>query len=236
MGQRRCFVLSWGAPSEEPLDELGDRFLRQTIRYWENWVKHCDVPPIYQEEVIRSALALKLHCYEDTGAIVAALTTSIPEAPGTGRTWDYRYCWLRDAYYTLGAFRLLGHFDEREQFSQYLLNVAGSAKDFDLAPLYRVDGKVDLEEHQLPNWAGYLGSGPVRVGNQAAVHRQYDVFGEMVLALSPLFLDARFRGSVNQPVHELLTALARKAESLAGQPDAGIWEYRTDWRPRPSAG
>ena len=90
-------------------------------------MKHCDVPSIFQEEVIRSALVLKLHCFEDTGAIVAALTTSIPESPGSGRTWDYRYCWLRDAYYALGAFRLLGHFEEREQFIHFLLNVASGA-------------------------------------------------------------------------------------------------------------
>jgi GH15 family glucan-1,4-alpha-glucosidase len=232
LGQRRHFVLSWGPPVEEPLEDLCERFLRLTTRYWQTWVKHCDVPPIYQEEVIRSALALKLHCYEDTGAIVAALTTSLPEAPGSGRTWDYRYCWLRDAYYTLGAFRLLGHFDEREQFSQYLLNVASSAKDFELAPLYRVDGKSDLTENVLPHWEGYLGNGPVRVGNQAAEHRQNDVFGEMVLALAPLFLDARFRESVSQPVLDLLSALAKKAEKVAGDPDAGIWEYRGQWRPQ----
>jgi GH15 family glucan-1,4-alpha-glucosidase len=119
------------------------------LRYWEIWVKHTDIPAIYQEEVIRSALALKLHCFEDTGAIVAALTTSIPEAPGSGRTWDYRYCWLRDAYYTLGAFRLIGHFEEREQFLQFLLNVVSSAPDLDLAPLYRIDETNGLSEHIL---------------------------------------------------------------------------------------
>jgi GH15 family glucan-1,4-alpha-glucosidase len=130
------------------------------VRYWRSWVKHCDIPPLYQEEVIRSALTLKLHCFEDTGAIVAALTTSIPEAPGSGRTWDYRYCWLRDAYYALGAFRLLGHFEEREQFLQFLLNVVSSSPDLDLAPLYRIDGKSDLDERVLPDWPGYLGEAP----------------------------------------------------------------------------
>jgi GH15 family glucan-1,4-alpha-glucosidase len=121
---RTHFVLAWGAPVEEALEPLCERFLTETVAYWRLWVKHCDVPSIYQEDVIRSALALKLHCFEDTGAIVAALTTSIPESAGSGRTWDYRYCWLRDAYYALGAFRLLGHFEEREQFIHFLLNVA----------------------------------------------------------------------------------------------------------------
>ena len=226
------FVLAWGSPVEEPLEPLCERFLRETVRHWQTWVKHCDIPPFYQDEVIRSALALKLHCFEDTGAIVAALTTSIPESPGSGRTWDYRYCWLRDAYYTLGAFRLLGHFEEREQFLQYLLNVASSTPDLDLAPLYRIDGRSDLDEQILGNWAGFAGEKPVRVGNLAATHRQNDVFGEMVLALAPLFLDARFRDHVTAPVLDLVTRLARKAVTVAGQPDAGIWEVRSAWRPQ----
>lgn len=229
---RRHFVLAWGAPVEEPLAPLCDRFYRETVRYWQLWVKHCDIPPVYQEEVIRSALTLKLHCFEDTGAIVAALTTSIPESPGSGRTWDYRYCWLRDSYYTLGAFRLLGHFEEREQFLQYLLNVASSAPDMNLAPLYRIDGRSDLEESILEDWPGFGGEQPVRVGNGAAAHMQHDVFGEMVLALSPMFLDARFREQVTPPVLDLVTRLTRRAVEVAGQPDAGIWEYRIEWRPQ----
>ncbi|MBK7536207.1 MAG: glycoside hydrolase family 15 protein [Myxococcales bacterium] len=232
LSARKHFVLAWGAPVEEPLEPLCERFLRETVRYWQQWVKHCDIPPIYQEEVIRSALALKLHCFEDTGAIVAAMTTSIPEAPGSGRTWDYRYCWLRDAYYTLGAFRLLGHFEEREQFLQFLLNVAASAPDLELAPLYRIDGRNDLEEQVLDDWPGYRGERPVRIGNGASTHKQHDVFGEMVLALTPLFLDARFRDQVTPPVLDLVTRLARKAVTVAGQPDAGIWEYRAQWRPQ----
>jgi GH15 family glucan-1,4-alpha-glucosidase len=229
---RKHFVLSWGAPVEEPLEALCDRFLRETVRYWQSWVKHCDVPLLHQEHVIRSALALKLHCFEDTGAIVAALTTSIPEAPGSGRTWDYRYCWLRDAYYTVEAFRLLGHFEEREQFLEFLVNVAGGAPDLDLAPLYRVDGRSDLTESILGEWAGYEGHGPVRVGNGAALHKQHDVFGEMVVALTPMFIDARFRDHASPAVLDLVTRLSRKAVSVVGQPDAGIWEYRTEWRPQ----
>jgi GH15 family glucan-1,4-alpha-glucosidase len=230
--ERKHFVLSWGAPVEEPLEPMCDRFLQETVKYWLQWVKHCDVPPMYQEEVIRSALALKLHCFEDTGAIVAALTTSLPEAPGSGRTWDYRYCWLRDSYYTLGAFRMLGHFEEREQFLHYLLNIAASSPNLDLAPLYRIDGKSDLEELILPDWPGFLGEKPVRVGNGAALHQQHDVFGEMVLALTPLFLDARFREQVTPSILDLVGRLARKAISVAGSPDAGIWEIRTEWRPQ----
>ena len=230
--ERRHLVLTWGAPIQEPLPPLCDRFLGETIRYWQDWVKHCDIPPLYQEEVIRSALALKLHCFEDTGAIVASMTTSIPEAPGSGRTWDYRYCWLRDAYYALGAFGLLGHFEERENFVKYLLNVAAGTEDLKLAPLYRVDGTCDLEERIIDNWPGFGGYGPVRVGNAAATHLQNDIFGEMVVALAPIFLDERFSAERSRAAFQLLDRLTRKAISVAGTPDAGIWEYRTESKPR----
>jgi len=230
--ERSHMVLSWGAPVEESLRSLADRFLGETQRYWQRWVKQCSIPPLYQDAVIRSALALKLHCFEDTGAIVAAMTTSIPEAPGSGRTWDYRYCWLRDAYYSLGAFRLLGHFEERENFIHYLLNVAGGSPDLNLAPLYRVDGTSKLDEQILDSWKGFNGDGPVRVGNGAAAHTQNDVFGEMVLALAPVFLDERFRAERSGAALNLIESLARKAISVAGAPDAGIWEYRTEWKPQ----
>jgi GH15 family glucan-1,4-alpha-glucosidase len=229
---RHHLVLNWGAPVEEPLAPLCERFLNETSRYWQRWVKQCDIPPLFQQEVIRSALTLKLHCFEDTGAIIAAMTTSVPESPGSGRTWDYRYCWLRDSYYVLNALGLLGQFEEREQFVQYLLNVAGGAPGLNLAPLYRVDGSSNLEETILDNWSGYNGEQPVRIGNAAALHSQHDIYGEMVLALTPIFLDERMSAERSPAVFRLIEELARKAISLAGVPDAGIWEYRTEWKPQ----
>jgi GH15 family glucan-1,4-alpha-glucosidase len=214
------------------LAPLCERFLTETVRYWQRWIKECEVPPLYQQDVIRSALALKLHCFEDTGAIVAAMTTSIPESPGSGRTWDYRYCWLRDAYYALSAFRLLGHFEEREQFVQYLINVASASPDLTLAPLYRVDARADIEERVLSGWAGFNGEGPVRIGNAAAKQRQNDIFGEMVLALSPVYLDDRFGAERSRETYALLEALARKAIEVAGTPDTGIWEFRNGNKPQ----
>jgi GH15 family glucan-1,4-alpha-glucosidase len=229
---RKHLILSWGAPVEESLAPLSSRFLGETIRYWQGWVKRCNVPPAYQKEVIRSALVLKLHCFEDTGAIVAAMTTSLPESDGSGRTWDYRYCWLRDAYYSLGAFRLLGQFEEREHFINYLFDVAGGANDLNLAPLYRIDGGSDLTESILESWPGYLGNRPVRVGNAAAAQPQNDIFGEMVLALAPVYLDERFQAERSPQSFDLLTRLARRAIAVAGSPDAGIWEYRNAWKPQ----
>jgi len=230
--ERKHLVLAWGAPIEEPLQPLCHRYLDETVRYWRRWVKHCSIPSLYQREVIRSALALKLHCFESTGAIVASMTTSVPEAPGTSRTWDYRYCWLRDAYYALGAFRLLGHFEERESFVQYLLNVAAADPDLRLSPLYRVDGGSDLEERIVPGWPGFAGHGPVRTGNGAAQQSQNDIFGEMVLALAPIFLDERFAAERSRETLGLLERLARRAIEVVGTPDAGIWEHRTEMKPQ----
>lgn len=229
---RQHLVLAWGAPVEEPLAPLCERFLNETSRYWQRWVKQCDIPPLFQQEVIRSALTLKLHCFEDTGAIIAAMTTSIPESPGSGRTWDYRYCWLRDSYYVLNAFGVLGQTEEREQFVQYLLNVAGGAPGLNLAPLYRVDGSQNLAESTLENWPGYNSEQPVRIGNGAALHSQNDIYGEMVLALTPIFLDERLSAERSSAALKLIEGLARKAISLVGVPDAGIWEYRTEWKPQ----
>lgn len=230
--ERRHLVLAWGAPIEEALAPLCERFLSETIRYWQRWVKECDVPPLFQQEVIRSALALKLHCFEDTGAIVASMTTSIPESPASGRTWDYRYCWLRDAYYALSAFRLLGHFEEREQFVRYLINIASASAGLDLAPLYRIDANSDLDEWILGHWPGFEDDGPVRIGNAAAKQRQHDVFGEMVLALCPVFIDDRFFAERSRETLDLLDRLTQRAIAVAGTADAGIWELRTDAKPQ----
>src|SRR6185295_4797634 len=135
-------------------------------------------------------------------------------------------------YYVLNAFGLLGQFEEREQFVQYLLNIAGGAPELLLAPLYRVDGSQKLDESILDHWPGYNGEGPVRIGNAAALHSQNDIYGEMVLALTPIFVDERMSAERSPAALRLLEGLARKAISLAGIPDAGIWEYRTEWKPQ----
>ena len=224
--EKKHLVLTWGATIQDNIASICQRYLHETVQYWKRWVKHCSLPPLYQNEVIRSALALKLHCFEDTGAIVAAITTSIPESPGSRRNWDYRFCWLRDAYYALGAFRSLGHFEEREQFLSFLLNVASSSPDLDLAPMYRVDGSRELPERELTGWSGFERNEPVRVGNAAVDQKQGDIYGELVLALVPLFLDERFRHEQSQSTLDLLIRLARRAIAVSGIPDAGIWEVR----------
>jgi GH15 family glucan-1,4-alpha-glucosidase len=219
-------VLTYGQPLEAGLEETAERFLESTLRYWRQWVKGTRVPRDYQREVIRSALVLKLHQYEDTGALLAATTTSLPEHPGSGRTWDYRYCWLRDAYFTLNALERLGHSEEMELFLSYLRNLAeqGAGR---LQPAYTITGDHEAPERVLENLAGFQGDGPVRVGNQAFDHVQNDVYGEMILAVSRLLLDARFEGSIATPnAVRLVRELLDQIEARLEEPDAGLWELR----------
>lgn len=226
------FALTWSAGMEDDLEDVCERFRRQTVEYWDVWVKHCSIPTLYQQDTIRSALALKLHCYEDTGAVLAALTTSLPEERGHERNWDYRFCWLRDAYFSLSAFHNLGHFEETEGFIKFLLNVAEKHEHSveRLRPVYRLDQTLPDQEIEHLNWAGYANSKPVRSDNQAAEHIQNDVYGEMVLTLSPIFFDERFL-HLRTPDHErLLEHLGRFCASKISEADAGLWELRHGWQ------
>lgn len=226
-------VLTWGQPLESPLEETCENFLERTTSYWRRWVKHMRVPRDYQREVTRSALVLKLHQYEDTGAIMAATTTSIPEFPGSGRCWDYRYCWLRDTYFSLNAFERLGHFEEMERFLGYLLNLVRRFGEDRLQPLYSISGEDKIVEQILDYLEGYRftedgpGDGPVRIGNQAYEHVQNDVYGEMILAISRLVLDTRFAGDeFAKGAKGIVDTLLRQIERRIDEPDAGLWELR----------
>lgn len=226
------FGLTWGLGIEDDLVKVTHEFLNQTTRYWRTWVKNCSVPVLHQQEVIRSALALKLHCFEDTGAILAALTTSLPEQPGGTRNWDYRFCWLRDAYYTLSAFQNLGHFEEMEAFLKFLLNIALAhehSRDR-LSPVYTLSQGLPLPETTHPNWQGFGRSQPVRSLNQAAEQVQNDVYGEMILTFAPIFFDERFYDLRTKELESLLGHLATLSARSIGQPDAGLWELRQNWQ------
>jgi GH15 family glucan-1,4-alpha-glucosidase len=222
----RHLVLTWGQPLEAGLEDTAERFLERTLDYWRRWVKGTRIPRDYQGEVIRSALALKLHQYEDTGALLAAATTSLPEFPGSGRNWDYRYCWLRDAYFTLNALERLGHSEEMERFLEYLRNLAEEHEGV-LGPVYRINGGSDAPERELDHLSGFNGEKPVRVGNQAFEHVQNDVYGEMVLAVSRLFLDRRFTGAVPPATAlDTIEGLLAQIDARVEEPDAGPWEFR----------
>jgi len=217
-------VLTYGAPLEAPVNSTSERFLKETIRYWRHWVKSTSIHAFYQKQVIRSALVLKIHQFEDTGGIIAASTTSLPESPGSGRNWDYRYCWLRDTYYTLTAFNHIGHFEELERYFHYIANVSANAQDR-YQPLYSVSGSDKLVE-KVMDLKGYMGNQPVRIGNQAYEHIQNDVYGQILLSLLPLYVDDRFiaeeRAGSRQLVYQVLSKISERID----EPDAGLWEFR----------
>jgi GH15 family glucan-1,4-alpha-glucosidase len=224
--ESKHFVLSFGTPFQGPLKFGVEEQLDRTIAYWRTWAKHCNIPFEFQNEVIRSALALKLHIYEDTGAIIAATTTSVPEGPEPGRCWDYRFCWLRDAYFVVTALNRLGQFEEMEAFIRYLQNVCASEPSRILQPVYGIAGEKELIERELPWLSGFKGYGPVRVGNAAYKMDQHDVYGEMVLAITPTFFDRRLdRTDQNQALINV-QQLVEQAILCFDQPDAGIWEFR----------
>ncbi|MFZ5443873.1 MAG: trehalase-like domain-containing protein [Myxococcota bacterium] len=172
--------------------------LERTVTGWRAWARTLALPDFYDDAVIRSALVLALHAHLDTGSIIAAATTSIPEAIGTPRTWDYRYCWLRDAAFVVEALRRLAQVSIGERFVHFLREVAEGGP---LQPLYGVAGERELPERTLPHLAGFAGTGPVRVGNAAALQQQNDLNGELVLGLESLLLDPRVvRDDLEVPV------------------------------------
>ncbi|MEN2787888.1 glycoside hydrolase family 15 protein [Sphingomonas qilianensis] len=204
-----------------------DTMLADTTRHWQEWVRGLAIPLEWQEVVIRSAITLKLCQHEETGAIVAAMTTSIPEHADSGRNWDYRYCWIRDAYYTVQALNRLGALDVLEGYLGYLRNIVDDAAGGHIQPLYGVLGEARLEEWEAPDLPGYRGMGPVRVGNQAYEQIQHDAYGQIVLCAVHAFFDTRlFRmGAIED--FEALERVGERAWANYDAPDAGLWELRT---------
>ena len=199
----------------------------QTRKYWRLWVRGLATPLEWQDEVIRCAITLKLCQHEETGAIVAALTTSIPEAPGTGRNWDYRFCWLRDSYYTVQALNRLVALDVLEKYLGYLRNIVDHARGGQIQPLYSVMGVAELTESTAECLAGYRGMGPVRVGNAAYLQVQHDCYGQIVLPTAQGFFDRRFLRMADEGDFASLEQVGEMAWKMHDQPDAGLWEFRT---------
>jgi GH15 family glucan-1,4-alpha-glucosidase len=206
--------------------ETGRRFLEETERYWQEWVRFLGIPFEWQEAVIRAAITLKLNAYDDTGAIIAAVTTSIPEAAGSARNWDYRYCWLRDGYFVVNALNRLGATRTMERYLGYIVNVVAEAGAGPLQPVFGIDGRARIEERIAEGLAGYRGMGPVRIGNQAYAQVQHDVYGSAVLAATHIFFDQRLTRRGDETLFRQLEALGERAARNFDQPDAGLWELR----------
>jgi GH15 family glucan-1,4-alpha-glucosidase len=207
------------------ITDTGRDMFERTRDYWREFVRFLHLPFEWQDAVIRAAITLKLCSFEDTGAIVAAVTTSIPEAPNSSRNWDYRYCWLRDAYFVVHALNRLGTTETLERYLAYLSNLAAGAPDGYLQPVYGIHLEQALPEREAPGLRGYHGMGPVRIGNQAYEQVQNDGYGSAILAVAQVFFDERLQGA-SVELFERLEKLGVQAHARFDQPDAGLWEFR----------
>jgi GH15 family glucan-1,4-alpha-glucosidase len=216
-------------PFRSSLEGTGQEFEEYTRRYWLDWVRSLAIPYEWQGAVTRAAITLKLCSFEETGAIVAAHTTSIPEAPNSGRNWDYRYCWLRDAYFVVQALNKLGTTETMEAYINYIMTVA-SDQDGPLKAVHSIVPGDLLDEAIAPDLKGFLGQGPVRVGNLAVEQTQNDVYGSAILATAQMFIDNRLARMGDKALFHRLEPLGEMAFRVALTPDAGIWEYRGQQR------
>jgi len=222
-GQRVGYVMSWARPYEaipQPIDP--EVALRETERYWENWAARITPPQEYEDVVIRSLLTLKACTFAPTGAIVAAPTFGLPEALGGERNWDYRFCWLRDSWLTLGALMRAGLRSEAEHFAAWLVNALGGAPG-QLQIMYGIRGERRLTEVELDWLAGYEGSRPVRIGNGAYNQFQLDIFGEFAGAL---YTGIEMAGDLPDGARVALQRIAEIVARRWREKDHGIWEMR----------
>ncbi|MEO3473446.1 glycoside hydrolase family 15 protein [Roseomonas sp. CAU 1739] len=215
---------------DESLPESPDAVLRQALAeteaYWLEWVRGLNLPFDWQEAVIRAAITLKLCSFEDTGGIVAALTTSVPEAPGSGRCWDYRFCWLRDAFFTVGALNRLNATRTMEGFLRFIMDTVPDGSSGPIPPLFPIAPGTLVDERIATALPGFGGDGPVRIGNAAVSQRQNDSYGAIVMTATQMFWDQRLTRTGDVALYRQLVGIGRQAERAAFEPDAGLWEYR----------
>ena len=219
-------ILHADEPMADSIPRVGREFLDKTHEAWQGWTRNLNLPFEWQDAVIRAAITLQLCSFEQTGAIVAALTASMPEAPNEQRNWDYRYCWIRDAYFTVLALNRVGASTTMERFIGYVTNIIAMERGPNLKPVYAILPEMPLEERIAPDLAGYRGYGPVRLGNDAVNQIQHDVYGSVILAASQMFFDERLPKKGDESLFAMLEPLGMRALAVALTPDAGIWEYR----------
>ena len=218
-------VFGTDTPFEGELATTSREFVDRTRDYWQEWIRRLNIGYEWQDAVIRAAITLKLSSFEETGAIIAAQTTSIPEAPGSGRTWDYRFCWLRDAYFVVHALNRIGASRTMEDYISYILTIASGATN-EMQPVYSIVSTDPLDERIVSDLKGYRGDGPVRIGNAAVAQNQHDTYGSVILAATPMFFDRRLPRMGDENLFRRLEPLGEKAAELALAPDSGIWEFR----------
>ena len=224
-GAKRYFVLGYTKGDIGSISPLGahvEEQLQATLRWWTQWSERLRYEGPYRAAVVRSALALKLMTYALSGGVVAAPTTSLPEAIGGSRNWDYRYCWLRDAALTMRAFTRLGCMDEASSFFAWLIHTTRLTWPR-LQVLYDVYGRTDVPEFELPHWEGFAGSKPVRIGNAAGEQLQLDSYGGL-LAAALEYVESG--GEVSADERRLLAGFGRSVLAEWRCPDNGMWEVR----------
>jgi GH15 family glucan-1,4-alpha-glucosidase len=200
---------------------------QRTKVYWLNWTNRSKKFEKYTEEILRSLLVLKIMSYQPTGAVLAALTTSIPETIGKVRNWDYRFCWLRDASMSIDTLLKMGHYKAAERFLGYITGILKSRHD-SIQIMYGIRGERDLKETDLPHLAGYEGSKPVRIGNAAFAQRQNDVFGYLLDVIYQYY--RFFSGTLDEieDMWEIVRNIIRTVSTHWEKPDQGIWEIRNN--------
>jgi GH15 family glucan-1,4-alpha-glucosidase len=223
-GERIVFVLKWGNGSEAPVvKHESSRKLEKTLSYWRRWVAHVKYQGPYRTQVVRSCLVLKLLQYAPTGAMVAAVTTSLPESIGALRNWDYRYSWIRDTALSVWALSEAGASREALDYTRWMVNVRRHSKE-KLQIMMGIGGEREIPETTLDHLEGYRGSSPVRIGNAAYRQVQLDIFG--ILADAMYYLH-RVLGWTSKEVYEnLVKYSADQAVADWEKPDSGIWEMR----------
>jgi len=226
LGAPLAFILAPDETIEETPLTLARSWFDETRNYWHEWIRGLAVPFDWQEAVIRSAITLKLCTFEDTGALLAALTTSIPEMADSVRNWDYRFCWLRDSFFVILALNHLGATNTMEGYLRYLDNIVARNPGGDLQPLYSITGEAHIDERTVPSLEGYRGMGPVRIGNLAYEQVQHDVYGAVVLAARQMYFDERLTNPGDARVFARAEVLGERAMQMYKTPDAGPWEFR----------
>ena len=200
---------------------------QRTKVYWLNWTNRSKKYEKYNEEIIRSLLVLKIMSYQPTGAVLAALTTSLPETIGEVRNWDYRFCWLRDASMSIETLLKMGHYYSAQRFLDYLKGILKSKND-SFQVMYGIRGERELTETELSHLAGYENSKPVRIGNAAYSQRQNDVFGYLLNVIHQYY--EFFPGTLDEieDIWEIVRNISRTVSTHWEKPDKGIWEIRSD--------
>jgi len=233
-GETVYLAFHYHKTEEEDWDEAHyEEELRITKDFWENWVHRCDLQscPVsgpWHDLVVRSSLVLKILFFEPPGSIAAAATTSLPEAFGGTRNWDYRFSWIRDSAFTLQALFWMGYVQEARAYVDWLLDECCSVKNFDpknVQIMYGLQGQIDLTEEILPHLEGYRGSKPVRIGNSAYLQKQWDIFGSMLDTVWRIHeLDKTY--DIQESTWDILRKFANYVVKIWREPDEGLWEVR----------